>query len=130
MLLDEIKGPNDIKKIEKEDYGILAEEIREFLIDRISECGGHLASNLGVVELTMALHLSLDLPDDKIVWMWGIRHIPIRSLPEEKMNLTNSVSMAESVDFQNVGKVTATLSGRDTVPHPFPQHWESPVDLR
>ena len=49
MLLDEIKGPNDIKKIEKEDYGILAEEIREFLIDRISECGGHLASNLGVV---------------------------------------------------------------------------------
>lgn len=71
MLLDEIKGPNDIKKIEKEDYGILAEEIREFLIDRISECGGHLASNLGVVELTMALHLSLDLPDDKIVWDVG-----------------------------------------------------------
>ena len=71
MLLDEIKGPNDIKKIEKEDYGILAEEIREFLIDRISECGVHLASNLGVVELTMALHLSLDLPDDKIVWDVG-----------------------------------------------------------
>lgn len=71
MLLDEIKGPNDIKKIEKEDYGILAEEIREFLIDRISECGGHLASNLGVVELTMALHLLLDLPDDKIVWDVG-----------------------------------------------------------
>lgn len=71
MLLDEIKGPNDIKKIEKEDYGILAKEIREFLIDRISECGGHLASNLGVVELTMALHLSLDLPDDKIVWDVG-----------------------------------------------------------
>ncbi len=71
MLLDEIKGPNDIKKIEKEDYGILAEEIREFLIDRISECGGHLASNLGVVELTMALHLSLDLPDDKILWDVG-----------------------------------------------------------
>lgn len=48
MLLDEIKGPNDIKKIEKEDYGILAEEIREFLIDRISECGGHLAQILGL----------------------------------------------------------------------------------
>lgn len=71
MLLDSIKGPNDIKKIDKEDYNILSDEIREFLIDRISECGGHLASNLGVVELTMALHLSLDMPGDKIVWDVG-----------------------------------------------------------
>lgn len=71
MLLDSIKGPNDIKEIKKEDYGLLAEEIREFLIDKISECGGHLASNLGVVELTMALHLSLTMPEDKIVWDVG-----------------------------------------------------------
>lgn len=71
MLLDSIKGPNDIKKIDKEDYNILADEIREFLIDRISECGGHLASNLGVVELTMALHLCLNMPGDKIVWDVG-----------------------------------------------------------
>lgn len=71
MLLERITGPNDIKNIEKEDYKMLAEEIREFLIDRISECGGHLASNLGVVELTMALHLCLDMPEDKIVWDVG-----------------------------------------------------------
>jgi 1-deoxy-D-xylulose-5-phosphate synthase len=71
MLLDRITGPNEIKNIEKEDYTQLAEEIREFLIDKISLCGGHLASNLGVVELTMALHLCLTMPDDKIVWDVG-----------------------------------------------------------
>lgn len=71
MFIENITGPNDIKKIDREDYPILADEIREFLIDAISDCGGHLASNLGVVELTMALHLCLDLPKDKIVWDVG-----------------------------------------------------------
>ncbi|MBE5937529.1 MAG: 1-deoxy-D-xylulose-5-phosphate synthase [Lachnospiraceae bacterium] len=71
MFLETINKENDIKKIRKEDYDKLAEEIREFLIEKISMCGGHLASNLGVVELTMALHLSLDLPNDKIVWDVG-----------------------------------------------------------
>lgn len=71
MLLDQIQGPNDIKKIDPNDYGVLAGEIREFLINKISVTGGHLGSNLGTVELTMALHLSLDLPKDKIVWDVG-----------------------------------------------------------
>ncbi|MBR6638168.1 MAG: 1-deoxy-D-xylulose-5-phosphate synthase, partial [Lachnospiraceae bacterium] len=68
MILDRITGPNDIKKLKPEEYGQLAGEIREFLINTISVSGGHLASNLGVVELTMALHLVLDLPKDKIIW--------------------------------------------------------------
>lgn len=71
MLLDKIKEPNDIKKIKKEELKDLAQEIREFLIEKISTSGGHLASNLGVVELTMALHMVLDLPKDKIVWDVG-----------------------------------------------------------
>ena len=71
MLLETIKKPNDIKKIESKDYNKLAEEIRQFLIHSISQTGGHLGSNLGVVELTMALHLALDLPKDKIVWDVG-----------------------------------------------------------
>ena len=70
-ILDSIKKPNDIKKINPEDYSRLAREIRRFLIDKVSKNGGHLASNLGVVELTMALHLLLDLPKDKIVWDVG-----------------------------------------------------------
>lgn len=71
MLLDQIKGPNDIKTIDPQDYDYLADEIREFLIEKISVTGGHLGSNLGAVELTMALHLSLELPDDKIIWDVG-----------------------------------------------------------
>lgn len=71
MLLEEIENPNDIKKIKKRDYAALAEEIREFLIQKISVTGGHLGSNLGAVELTMALHLSLNLPEDKIIWDVG-----------------------------------------------------------
>ncbi len=71
MLLESIQQANDIKKIRKEDYDRLAEEIREFLIRTISVTGGHLGSNLGAVELTMALHLALDLPQDKIIWDVG-----------------------------------------------------------
>ena len=71
MLLEKIEYPNDIKKIKKSDYSALAEEIRDFLIEKISVTGGHLGSNLGAVELTMALHLSLNLPEDKIVWDVG-----------------------------------------------------------
>ena len=71
MLLDKIEKANDIKKIDKSDYGELAEEIRQFLIEKISVTGGHLCSNLGAVELTMALHLALNLPEDKIIWDVG-----------------------------------------------------------
>lgn len=71
MILDRITAPNDIKKLKPEEYDQLAGEIREFLINTISVSGGHLASNLGVVELTMALHLVLDLPKDKIIWDVG-----------------------------------------------------------
>ncbi len=71
MILDKINKPNDIKKIDPEEYEQLAQEIRQFLIDSISKTGGHLASNLGVVELTMALHIVFDLPTDKLIWDVG-----------------------------------------------------------
>ena len=71
MILDKIKKENDIKKIQPQEWNQLADEIREFLIEKISRCGGHLASNLGVVELTMALHLTFQLPEDKIIWDVG-----------------------------------------------------------
>lgn len=71
MVLEKIEGPNDIKKLEEAELPILAEEIREFLIQKISENGGHLASNLGVVELTMAMHLAFQLPEDKMIWDVG-----------------------------------------------------------
>ena len=71
MLLEQITQTNDIKQIAPEEYGVLAEEIRKFLIQSISVTGGHLGSNLGAVELTMALHLFLNLPEDKLIWDVG-----------------------------------------------------------
>lgn len=71
MILETIQNPNDIKKIEPKDYDMLAAEIRQFLVESVSRTGGHLASNLGVVELTMALHLAFNLPEDKVIWDVG-----------------------------------------------------------
>ncbi|MDE5680075.1 MAG: 1-deoxy-D-xylulose-5-phosphate synthase, partial [Lachnospiraceae bacterium] len=71
VLLEQIQKENDIKYIDKSEYDALAEEIRQFLIEKISVTGGHLGSNLGAVELTMALHIALELPKDKIIWDVG-----------------------------------------------------------
>jgi 1-deoxy-D-xylulose-5-phosphate synthase len=71
MLLEQLNQANDIKKLDRSDYEQLAQEIREFLIAKISVTGGHLGSNLGAVELTMALHLALNLPQDKLIWDVG-----------------------------------------------------------
>ncbi len=71
MVLDSINKANDIKNVPVEELPLLASEIREFLIEHISHTGGHLASNLGTVELTMAMHLSFNLPEDKLVWDVG-----------------------------------------------------------
>lgn len=71
FVLDSIQKENDIKQVPKQRWNELAEEIRGFLLENVSKTGGHLASNLGIVELTMALHLVLDLPKDKIVYDVG-----------------------------------------------------------
>ena len=71
MYLEKINEPGDVKKLNKKELELLCGEIRKFLIEKISQNGGHLASNLGVVELTIALHLALDLPGDKIIWDVG-----------------------------------------------------------
>ena len=71
MVLDFINKHNDIKNISPEDYDLLADEIRECIIENVSKNGGHLSSSLGVVELTMALHLCFNLPKDKLLWDVG-----------------------------------------------------------
>ena len=80
------KNKNDIKELSEEELAILADEIREFLIQKISVTGGHLASNLGVVELTMALHLFLDLPKDKLIWDVGHQSYTHKLLTGRKDN--------------------------------------------
>jgi len=70
-MLEKINSPEDVKKLNIEEQKQLAEEMRKYILQVVSENGGHLASNLGVVELTIALHTVFDLPTDKIVWDVG-----------------------------------------------------------
>ena len=71
MILERIKNTNDIKNLSFEELDVLASEVRQFLVDKVSVTGGHLASNLGVVELTIAMHMAYSLPKDKIIWDVG-----------------------------------------------------------
>ncbi|MDR3084441.1 MAG: 1-deoxy-D-xylulose-5-phosphate synthase, partial [Streptomyces sp.] len=70
-LLEHIRGPRDVKALPEEKLGELAEEIRQFLIHAVARTGGHLGPNLGVVELTIALHRVFDSPGDRILWDTG-----------------------------------------------------------
>ena len=108
MVLDKIKKENDIKELSEEELQILASEIREFLIEKISVTGGHLASNLGVVELTIALHLSLDFPKDKLIWDVG------------HQSYTHKILTGRKDGFDELRKYGG-MSG-------FPKRKESPCD--
>ena len=106
--LDRINEANDIKKIEPEAYDALASEIRSFIIESVSAHGGHLASNLGVVELTMALHLCMDFPNDKLIWDVG------------HQAYTHKLLTGRKEDFSGL-RTFGGMSG-------FPKHKESPCD--
>ncbi len=84
MLLDTINSPKDIKQLSVAQMAELAQEIREFIIRTISNTGGHLSSNLGIVELTLALHYVFNTPYDKIVWDVGHQCYPHKILTERK----------------------------------------------
>ncbi|MBQ6554905.1 MAG: 1-deoxy-D-xylulose-5-phosphate synthase, partial [Firmicutes bacterium] len=69
--LDKINSPKDLKKLDLKQLGLLSEDVREFLVNSVAQTGGHLSSNLGVVELTLALHYCFNCPRDKFVWDVG-----------------------------------------------------------
>ena len=108
MILEQIKGPEDLKKLTSEELSQLAEEIRAFLIEKISHTGGHLASNLGVVELTIALFRTFDLPEDKIIWDVG------------HQSYTHKILSGRRMEFDEL-RQCGGLSG-------FPKRKESPYD--
>ena len=108
MILDRIQKENDIKLLPEEDIEPLKEEIRGFLIENIAKTGGHLASNLGVVELTMALHLTFTLPQDKIIWDVG------------HQSYTHKILTGRKDGFQTLRQFGG-MSG-------FPKAQESPAD--
>lgn len=108
MLLETIEKENDIKKIPLEQIPVLAQEIRDFLLESLSKTGGHLASNLGAVELTMALHYVFSLPKDKIIWDVG------------HQSYTHKILTGRKDGFKNLRQYGG-LSG-------FPKREESPCD--
>lgn len=108
MILEQINVVEDIKKLSQDQLRDLAEEIRRFLIDKISVTGGHLASNLGVVELTLAMFLTFDLPKDKIIWDVG------------HQSYTHKILSGRKADFDDLRQYKG-LSG-------FPKRKESPFD--
>ena len=87
MTLDSINTPAELKKLTREELPALAEELRQFILDSVSKTGGHLSSNLGTVELSIALHYVFDTPDDRIVWDVGHQSYPHKILTgrREKM---------------------------------------------
>ena len=89
MILERIQKANDIKKLKWEEQDVLAAEIRQFLVEKLSKTGGHLASNLGVVELTMAMHLAFSLPKDKIIWDVGHQSYTHKILTGRKEGFEN-----------------------------------------
>ena len=108
MVLDKIQKENDIKKLSEEELEILPGEIRKFLLEKVSVTGGHLASNLGVVELTMAMHLVFDLPKDKLIWDVG------------HQSYTHKLLTGRREGFEDLRKFGG-MSG-------FPKRKESPCD--
>ena len=88
MTLDSINSPEDLKKLTREELPALADELRQFILDSVSKTGGHLSSNLGTVELSIALHYIFDTPDDRIVWDVGHQSYPHKILTgrRERMN--------------------------------------------
>jgi 1-deoxy-D-xylulose-5-phosphate synthase len=77
-LLDKINSPKDLKKLNRNELTKLCDEIRTFIIESVSKTGGHLSSNLGVIELTVALHYVFDCPLDKFIWDVGTKPILIK----------------------------------------------------
>lgn len=109
MILDKIQTPSDVKKLKQKELEELAGEVRQFLLQSVSKTGGHLASNLGVVELTIALFSVFDLPKDQIIWDVG------------HQSYTHKLLSGRKEGFQTLRQFGG-MSG-------FPKRKESPCDV-
>ncbi len=103
-ILDRVNSPEDVKKLNIKETEVLAEEIRECLIETVSKTGGHLASNLGVVELTIALLKVFDVPSDKIVWDVGHQSYVYKLLTDRKEKLTTLRQFGGIAGFPKVAE--------------------------
>ena len=98
-ILDRITYPNDLKKLTKSELEVLAKEIREYIVTVISKNGGHLASSLGVVELTIALHYVFNTPSDKIIWDVGHQSYAHKILTGRKKKISKYTQIRRNIRF-------------------------------
>ena len=91
-LLEKINNPRDLKKLKESQLSKVCDEVRNFMIEKVSKTGGHLGAGLGVVELTVALHYIFDMPKDKIIWDVGHQSYPHKILTERKSKNSSVLS--------------------------------------
>ena len=115
-MLEKVNSTEDLKKLSLEDKKVLAEDVREFILKIVSENGGHLASNLGVVELTIALHSVFNVPEDKIVWDVGHQAYVHKILTgrKDKMNTLRKLNGIAGFPKTNESEVDCFNTGHSS----------------
>lgn len=104
-ILDKIEKPKDLNKLNLKEKEQLSEEIREEIINTVSKTGGHLASNLGVVELTIALHSVFNMPEDKIVWDVGHQTYVHKMLTGRRKEMSTLRQFRWNIRFSKIKRI-------------------------
>ena len=110
-LLDKINSPKDLKKLSRSELVILCDEIRNFIIESVSKTGGHLSSNLGVIELTVALHYVFDCPQDKFIWDVGHQTYPHKILTGRKKKMGSLRALGGISGFPKISESDYDIFG-------------------
>jgi 1-deoxy-D-xylulose-5-phosphate synthase len=110
-LLDKINSPKDLKKLSRNELASLCNELRTFIIESVSKTGGHLSSNLGVIELTVALHYVFDCPQDKFIWDVGHQTYPHKILTGRKKKMSSLRAMSGISGFPKIEESNYDIFG-------------------
>lgn len=123
MLLEQIHDPSDVRKLNDEQARLLCRELRTFLLEQVSRTGGHLASNLGVVELTVAIHRVFDTSQDRLVFDVGHQCYVHKALTGRRELFGTLRQLGASPDSPSRGKAPTMPSSPATPPTPCPWPW-------
>ncbi len=122
--LDRIDTLQDLRALNEDDLPALAAEIRTEMIETVSQTGGHLGANLGVVELTLALHFVFHTPEDKLIWDVGHQAYPHKMLTGRRAMMPTLRQGGDYPDLPNARKAPTIPLARDTVQRLFLRRWE------
>ena len=123
-LLNEINYPSDLRKLDLNQLPQVSKELREELIDVVSETGGHLGAGLGVIELTVALHYVFNTPKDKLIWDVSHQSYPHKIITGRKNKMRSLRKGGGISGFTKDQRVNMTLLEQHTAPPQYRQLWE------